>query len=42
MQTDFTRLFTEVPRQRLHCPVKGRGAALKQTNKKIPQIISKN
>jgi len=30
MQTDFTGLFFEVPRQRLHCPVKGRRAVFKQ------------
>lgn len=30
METDFTGLFIKLPRQRLHCPVKERRAALKQ------------
>lgn len=34
METDFTGLFIEGPKQRLYCPVKGRAAVLKQTNKK--------
>lgn len=39
VQADFNGLFIKVPRQTLHCPVKGRGTALKQ---KLLQMISKD